>query len=251
MISGDELKKKWKNLRDSYAKYLKSIKTKTGQSAKKKYKNWQWATIMEAFKPFLTFAQTESNVTDIDIEGQIADSLEKTDTVVQNDTEQKDNENETVENYNDGKTPQTDSPIAAPVLKPKPKRKITDKCSESSVNTVIEYLMNKKQKKEMTPTDMIFLGYSQTIQTFSPRRQALTKLKIAEIMGEQECLHLESLSYSRPSSAALPSPLESNSLSYYEHDNVSRPSTSNSNYISTNLRDSSEDTSDYLIFHNI
>lgn len=60
-ISGDGIKKKWKNIRDSYAKYLRSTKTKTGQSAKR-YKNWQWAKQMEAFKPYLSFANTVSNV---------------------------------------------------------------------------------------------------------------------------------------------------------------------------------------------
>ncbi|CAG9766009.1 unnamed protein product [Ceutorhynchus assimilis] len=61
--SGEEVKKRWKNLRDSYAKYLKCIKTKTGQSAKKNYSKWQWASLMEPFKPFLAFAKTDSNIT--------------------------------------------------------------------------------------------------------------------------------------------------------------------------------------------
>ncbi|XP_028149882.2 uncharacterized protein LOC114343275 [Diabrotica virgifera virgifera] len=59
-IKGEDLKKRWKNFRDCYAKYLRSEKSRTGQQAKTTslYKSWSWAQHMEAFRPFLQFAQS-------------------------------------------------------------------------------------------------------------------------------------------------------------------------------------------------
>lgn len=53
-----------KNLRDAYAKHIRSEKTHTEQKAKSvdRYKSWPWAQQMSFFKPFLHFANTESNV---------------------------------------------------------------------------------------------------------------------------------------------------------------------------------------------
>lgn len=47
-LAGNEAKGKWRNLKDSYNKYKKSIATTTGQ-AYKKYKKWPWSDYM----PFL------------------------------------------------------------------------------------------------------------------------------------------------------------------------------------------------------
>ncbi|CAH0552825.1 unnamed protein product [Brassicogethes aeneus] len=48
---GESLKKKWKNIRDCYGKYLRSIENP--KSIKRTYKNWRYAKEMEFFKPFL------------------------------------------------------------------------------------------------------------------------------------------------------------------------------------------------------
>lgn len=64
-VLGTDVKKKWKNLRDSYAKYIRLNKTKTGQAATNR-KQWLWFEQMTFFRPFLAFANTSSNVDDID-----------------------------------------------------------------------------------------------------------------------------------------------------------------------------------------
>jgi len=51
IFSGDEVKKKWKNLRYTYMRHIKTNKTKTGQAAKSGEK-WQCVDQMEAFCPF-------------------------------------------------------------------------------------------------------------------------------------------------------------------------------------------------------
>ncbi|KAL1493642.1 hypothetical protein ABEB36_009341 [Hypothenemus hampei] len=62
--NGEEIKTKWRNLRDTYAMYIRGNKTKTGQAATNS-KKLIWADHMEAFKLFLNFAKTTSNVSDI------------------------------------------------------------------------------------------------------------------------------------------------------------------------------------------
>jgi len=62
-FSGDELKKKWKNLSDTFMRHIKTNKTQSGQAAKSG-KKWQWADQVEAFCPFLSFAKTSSNVSE-------------------------------------------------------------------------------------------------------------------------------------------------------------------------------------------
>lgn len=68
LFAGEDLKKRWKNLRDCFSKHLRSEKTRTGQVAKSicRYKSWPWAQHMEAFRPFLQFAQTKSNIATTD-----------------------------------------------------------------------------------------------------------------------------------------------------------------------------------------
>jgi hypothetical protein len=56
------LRRKWKNLRETYSKFLKTVRYTTGQSAKKNYRNWQWAEYMESFKPFLGYGKADANL---------------------------------------------------------------------------------------------------------------------------------------------------------------------------------------------
>lgn len=77
LLAGDDLKKRWKNLRDCFSKHLRSEKTRTGQAAKSicRYKTWPWAQHMGTFRPFLQFAVTYSNITDTDIASEISEAV--------------------------------------------------------------------------------------------------------------------------------------------------------------------------------
>ncbi|XP_046395245.1 uncharacterized protein LOC124162690 [Ischnura elegans] len=68
--SGDDLKRRWKNLRDSYAKHLLSEKTHTGQQCKgiNRYRVWPWANQMQFLRQYLQFSPTESNLTVLEAE---------------------------------------------------------------------------------------------------------------------------------------------------------------------------------------
>nr|CAH7719377.1 unnamed protein product [Callosobruchus chinensis] len=186
---GEQLKKKWKNLRDSFAKHLKSLKTKTGQSAvKNTYKKWQWAEQMQHFRPFLIFATTSTNIEYID-NSPITSESENTQTEVQSSLLEEHETTQSVLNEESEPTKQIE-----PKNKKKKKEKQNIDEEGSSVKTVLEYIENKKESRK-DPIDLIFEGYAQMLKQFSPRRQAETKLKIAHIMNEQELKHQEDLAY--------------------------------------------------------
>lgn len=64
-VSDDTVKKRWRNLKDNYSRYLQSIKTRTGQATTNK-KKWVWADQMSFLQPFIQFVNIESNVSDIE-----------------------------------------------------------------------------------------------------------------------------------------------------------------------------------------
>ncbi|CAL1671958.1 unnamed protein product [Lasius platythorax] len=187
---GDGILKKWKNIRDSYAKYLRSIKTKTGQSAKR-YKNWQWAKQMEAFKPYLSFANTVSNVSCSHTQEVSNDdsSEHDSDTKRQNENALDNQPNEDdIENSQNNAEYATSS-AGKQANKPNRKRNTPSSSIPSSVDKVLQYFQNKRGRYDFDATDLILLGYAKTIKTFSLERQAKTKLQIAEIIMRQEIEH--------------------------------------------------------------
>ncbi|XP_022193329.1 uncharacterized protein LOC111051191 [Nilaparvata lugens] len=155
---GDELKKKWRNLRDTYVKYLKATKP-TIEQAKKNYKTWTWATQMEKFKPYLGAEKTK--VSDDRDESYLGHVLEC----------------ELLE---------MDSP--GPSSEPPSKRKklVHSPTSISrNIENVAQSLENESQVN-FDSTDHLMLSYSKTIKTFSRARQAGIKLKIAQLVNEAE-----------------------------------------------------------------
>ncbi|CAG9769355.1 unnamed protein product [Ceutorhynchus assimilis] len=181
------------------------------------------ASLMEPFKPFLAFAKTDSNITGpVDISESLDETISENINETQETSDysshlaieseniieqpQTNEEYRAFENINEEKntyhvkasllsTPSTSKPVIRKKAGSNRVCKRSSPSEDTAAGTVLDYLQNKKKQKndELTPTDMIFLGYSQTLQTFSPRRQAQTKMKIAAIMTEQECLHLEGL----------------------------------------------------------
>lgn len=207
---GENVKKKWKNLRDCYAKHLRAeVVTHTGQEKKTvdRYKTWPWVKQMEIFKPFLQFAQTASNVPAIDSEltsPRRDEYLEKDEDTMDDDTVA---QNEWSEDQSRQQPPGTNDTPAPDVRKgfsdthrtnppasgtptsnaTKRKRHIEQKTSTpSSVDKVIAYLEKRPSQAEYDEVDLICLGYAKTIKKFSPRRRTLTKFKIAQILMEEE-----------------------------------------------------------------
>lgn len=176
-ISGDiAKKKKWKNIRDRYAKYLRNTRTTTGQeNLDDTQGRYQYAEQLEALKPYFSFASTRSNVTAPNTPSQGEESGE---------TGNREEENEIFENSENSGLQRSDESTE---LNTRRNRKREMK--ESSVNSIINYLENKKKKT--SSIDLIMQGYAETIKTFSYRRQVLAKIKIAEIINELELAQAE------------------------------------------------------------
>ena len=57
----------------------------------------------------------------------------------------------------------------------------------------MDYLEQKRMQKEKDQTECLMLAYADLIRTFSAKRQIITKMKITEIVRQQELLNLEDL----------------------------------------------------------
>lgn len=184
LFAGDDLKKRWKNLRDCFSKHLRSEKTRTGQGAKSicRYKSWPWAQHMDAFRPFLQFAQTESNIPTTD---DIAESPEVVDDGIEAESSENVNEAST------GTTVQERSTQISYIRNSRQKRKPVENSSSnnsSNVDKVIHFL-NKRHsdvKNNCDSIDLTFQGYASSVKKLSNRRQTMVKYKIAKIIMEEE-----------------------------------------------------------------
>lgn len=175
MFLGDDLKKKWKNVRDSYAKHLRSEKTTTGQAIKKvdRYKTWPWAQQMSFFKYFLKFADTESNIS-------LPDDAQENDPAQAEDRAK------------DQTTVQMETPPPKKKICRTVSARTKEETGQSSVDKVVSYLQSKKLgQSEHDEIDMVFLGYAKTIKKFTNKRQIITKFRVAKILMEEELKNME------------------------------------------------------------
>lgn len=161
-MTGETAKHKWKNLRDSYIKYMKYLKGSTGSA--KKYQNWPWAANLEFLKDTVAPRATTSNV-----------SVSQThETSFTDEVEQGDSDSGIL-------TPSTQMP---PPKKAPKRKEVTD-----DVHAVINYLENKNNNKTHTKLDHIdhlFLSYAHTFKTFSARTQAILKMEMSKLFGKAE-----------------------------------------------------------------
>lgn len=179
---------------------------------------------MEAFRSYMAFAQTDSNIPDISEEENHSQS-QKPETRPEEEENSDGYETEgapldsdvTSLQRNDttpltpATTTSTSIPIASTsVTTPsqslasnqKRQRRLQSGSNSSSVEAVVNYFENKRQRTEMTANDLIFSGYSKTVSSFSLKRQAIIKMKIAQIIMEEELKHSEELESSlRPSTS--------------------------------------------------
>lgn len=171
-----------------------------------------WADHMEVFRPFLPFTQASSNTSDIDDENSVAEVL-----LLESKVEITENSIlEHPENNLTGDTTDAD-PLHLRSTSKEPRivasfqlphstqsstlninqsrqgssRKRSAQASSSSAVETTNYYDNNTTTILYDGTDSLMLAHAKTIKTFSGRRQAITKMKIAEVIMEQELLHLE------------------------------------------------------------
>ncbi|XP_067121320.1 uncharacterized protein [Centruroides vittatus] len=186
---GDLLKRKWKNIRDSYARYLRSVESTTGHISKNvnRYKSWQWARQMEVFRPFLFSSRNDSNAHESNTEHEAIHPEWESD-------EQPTRESEYFENQSMDPSSNHCQDVSSSAVHIRDneswnrnkRRRKEEVENYSSVDKVLDYLKRKGCHSSLDATELIFLGYAKTLKTFSPRRQIMTKMKIAQIMMKQE-----------------------------------------------------------------
>ncbi|KAH1006882.1 hypothetical protein HUJ05_007573 [Dendroctonus ponderosae] len=219
-ITGEEAKKKWKNLRDTYVRIIRLSKTKTGQAAKQS-KKWQWSKHMENFRPFLTFAKTSSNVPEYLSQTESNKVVNVNDNTQETNISQETKTGDFCETLESNAVTRTDrSDDNATPSRTSKKQKSTKSSTPkatSSVEAVISYFENKKATETKDDLDLLFLSYARTIKKFSGKRQVETKLQIAQIIAYQEIMHYEEESSQQSQQQVLKSYMD-----------VSRPSNSDS-----------------------
>jgi hypothetical protein len=173
-FSGETVKQKWKNLRDSYVKYRRFLKSTTGQ-ATKKYEKWPWSRHLEFLDYTLTPRQTPSNVSD----SQISETPLK--------------EEGAPPPSQDAESSCSLSP-ASLEMPPPPIKKLKKQQSTEDIDKIIGYLENKnknKTKNQLDSIDHLFLSYSETFKQFPPRRQAMLKIELATLFARAEMSELD------------------------------------------------------------
>ncbi|KAL1516655.1 hypothetical protein ABEB36_000538 [Hypothenemus hampei] len=180
---GEKLKRKWKNLRDNYVKYLQAINTKTESKDRQKFRKWQWASQMDVFRPFICVFNTESNVKNVSEakNTNVKPLLAINDNIVQEES------NSEVEEKNIFKESEELSDFLIHMSSLEEKDKVNRK---KHIEKIVQFetpLHGKKKKgNNIEPIDLIFSGYAQTVKTFSPQFQVIAKLKVAELISQLE-----------------------------------------------------------------
>lgn len=184
---------------------------------------------MKVFRPYLTFAKISPNICVIDSVNSVSKELspesgmESGDNLEIKNIQSKHSENSFIEDIPDTEyqgpylqvrtdiqathPSQLPASYATPTIKVPTEQKTGKKRHSepsSSVREIIKCFENQKET-EYDATDYLLLAHAKTIKTFSGRRQAITKMRIAQVIMEQEILHQEELtstiSLSRPESA--------------------------------------------------
>ncbi|XP_030755522.1 uncharacterized protein LOC115881932 [Sitophilus oryzae] len=175
------LKKKWKNLRDSYAKHARRTVsfTKDRKKQKELLCKWKWANEMEPLRPYVIAPYPGPT-------GQENSGADNSDYDIDNTTTSRSvvRRKKTTSFHNSSVSPRN-------IAKVKYSNRLrTAPNTDSSPKNVITYLDNQNlvqsDNKKMDAVDMIFSGYASTVKTFSQRMQIMAKLKFAEVMSQLE-----------------------------------------------------------------
>lgn len=180
-VSGDAAKMKWKNLRNSYMKFKKSVKGETEYA--KKYCKWPWSSRMSFLDATQRYRPSNGNIKTKEIENENCSSSEPT--------------SHLTNNNDDSNNKLHASPEMFRPFPPKKKRKSHGEIVENihslrQVDKVVSFLQSKKsQDREADGIDHLFLSYAATFKTFRPKTQAMLKLKLATLFSETELNELQ------------------------------------------------------------
>lgn len=190
-ISEDVVKKRWKNMRDTYVKSLRTNKKNMEdgtKSHKPNNRSWYLAKKMARFKPFISPPETPSvhkkrnlrrnNEDKAEVKIDIHDFLEA--------------------NFDDVEVPEGKSKK----LRTNRSQTTYGNSGQQTIELIevpetsrVSQIHLPKDDNAMDDVDYLMLGYAKTIKKFSPRGQASVKLKIAMLINEQETKELDDQNY--------------------------------------------------------
>ncbi|XP_055910538.1 uncharacterized protein LOC129944901 [Eupeodes corollae] len=200
-------KKKWKNLKDSYVKYLKSEhsknSTRNSNKSLRRYRTWPWASKMEFVRPFCKFSiPSESNATEKQWY-ELADGVNSDESLkgfpetelLEDPYEQKidikltthfkdqhlnihDLDTRSQENEDEFNTHSAIQHINI------------DSCKFDAIDDSPKKAKRRRMLEKTSSThndiELILMGYAKTIKTFSAKRQTMVKFKFSQILMEAE-----------------------------------------------------------------
>ncbi|XP_075159972.1 uncharacterized protein LOC142233072 isoform X2 [Haematobia irritans] len=197
--SGDNLKRVWKNLKDTYSRQTRLV---NADSSRKK---WIWSENMKFFRPFVTQVNNTSNR---DNSNSGSDECEET--YYTNDMPQLVPKTEYItssndyDHYNDdnqllylGEPHEAPPPLIASIktesssFNDMPHIPAKRKCVAAQDAYSPEYPAGSMMISAYDDVDCLLLAHAKTIKKFSPKRQAIAKYKIAQVILEQELLHAQ------------------------------------------------------------
>lgn len=184
-------------MKDIFRKHIKANRFQCEEKNGKNYKNWKWAKLMEQFKPYLSYAKYE-NTTNHTNETYDGDTATTQVVFVNSDSNDSFSQFHTkIELVHSPEFVEASSSQLLPSIQESSesfnKSSNSNKRSTSPLERDFNDFVHKKRRFGLSPTETIFLGYAQTVETFSPKLQAMTKLKIAQVIMEQEMLHYEEI----------------------------------------------------------
>ncbi|XP_075159970.1 uncharacterized protein LOC142233071 [Haematobia irritans] len=212
-LSAAELKRRWKALRDTYSKYVKRLSTESAP------KEWIWARHMKFYRPFLFHTLKEKSYSNYPASDEYEDqnstfntnlpiSIARNDEYVTSENDFIDDDDEVL--FVEDPTEPTESPERPDayaqmedssvhmedsslfnITEPRTVKRMCDSVLDS---TSPDYQENKKLKFDFNEIECLLLAHAKTISKFSAKRQAITKYKIAQVILEQELLHLQECS---------------------------------------------------------
>ncbi|KAL1492138.1 hypothetical protein ABEB36_012626 [Hypothenemus hampei] len=186
--TGNDLKKRWKNLKDCYSKYIRSENSQTEHVSKNisRYKYWPWGQHMEAFRPFMQIAKNESNVIDVSKPTVEPSIFEKNSAEVNAEINLSAERNElSIDQEKSRVKPSR-------VLKKKQK---SNKVISTAAHNVTNYLERRSTDIQLhyDDIDLIFQGYAASVKRLSVRRRTIIKFKIAKLIMEEELAEQEDM----------------------------------------------------------
>ncbi|CAH1984224.1 unnamed protein product [Acanthoscelides obtectus] len=174
---GEEIKRRWKNLRDSFSKHVRSETAGSGKGKEAKfldrYKSWPWAKHMEFLRPYLTRSDSTQSTPATD-DSELCPVWTEEDEFL--------SEPSSLNVPKKMEIEEDEEPLQE---------------SNSEIRTIISYLEERRRNaRDVDDVDLLFQGYAKTVKKLAPKRQIMIKFKISQMLMEEELAELEEMEQS-------------------------------------------------------